>query len=336
MSHTAQCHQAGLIFTDDSDVTVEHLLDPVKFVLSAFGQQGDVVQVDFDQAAIASQSVLVELQIFDAPEADPDTLRVLSSGPRTHLSDASRQALENPTFWIHVSVCDTSYDDNRHPEASKALLAELVHRLIAETGAPFVQWLDRETVLTSARFQSAFTPISMRDTDVSPLQHPMHPSRAGGGRASSMASTPVRPTLAAAVFPEIQSETGHLDERFDALREELKARRQNTWVGTDPAGVTSRSMASEDELREVFRADLELDEEDDPKRLEHKVAIYTINAAVALVNPPVAGALLAYNVIKGEDFRISTHAMTLSAVFAVVGTGATQAMADTLAWLPLL
>lgn len=334
MSHSAQCHQAGLIFTDDSDVTVEQLLDPVKAVLKAFGQQGDVVQVDFDQAAVASQSVLVELQIFDAPEADPDTLRVLSSGPRTHLSEASRQALESPTFWIHVSVCDTAYDDGRHPEASKAMLAEVVHRLIAETGAPFVQWLDRETVLTSARFQSAFTPISTRETDLSPMDHPMHPDRAGG-MASSMASTPVRPSVAAAVFPEIQSETGHLDARFDALREELKARRQNTWVGTDPAGVTGRSMATEDELREVFRADLELEDED-PKRLEHKVATYTVNATVALINPPVAGALLAYNMIKGEDFRISTHAMTLSTVFAIVGTGASQAVADTLAWLPLL
>ncbi|MBR9765111.1 MAG: hypothetical protein GYB53_16700 [Rhodobacteraceae bacterium] len=335
MSHSAQCHQAGLIFTDDSDVTVEQLLEPVKSVLRAFGQQGETMQVDFDQAAIASQSVLVELQIFDAPEADPDTLRVLSSGPRTHLSDASREALENPTFWVHVSICETAYDDRRHPEASKAMLAEIVHRLIAETCAPFVQWLDRETVLTSARFQSAFNPISLRDTDITALHHPMHPARVAHPETATMASQPVRSAVAAEIFPEIQSETSHLDARFDALRAELKARRQNTWVGTDPAGVTGRSMNADEELRDVFRAEMELDEEADPKRLEHRVATYTVNATVALINPPVAGALLAYNMIRGEDFRISTHALTLSTVFAIVGTGATQVMAETLALLPI-
>lgn len=334
MSHNAQCHQAGLIFTDDSDVAVDQLIEPVKAVLRAFGQQGEVAQVDFDQAAIASSSTLVELQIFDAPEADPDTLRVLSSGPRTHLSDASRQALENPTFWIHVAVSDTAWDETRHPEASKAMLAEIVHRLIAETGAPYVQWLERETVLTSARFQSAFTPISLRDSEVSPMDHPMHPARAGG-MPSGMASSPLRPRMASAVFPEIQSETGHLDARFDALRAELKARRQNTWVGTDPAGVTGRPAVTEDDLRDIFRADLEGEEAEAPKKLEHKVATYTVNATVALLNPPVAGVLLAYNLIKGEDFRISTHALTLSAVFAAVGTGASQVVADTLSFLPL-
>lgn len=335
MSHSAQSHQAGLIFTDDSDVTVEQLLEPVNSVLRAFGQQGETMQVDFDQAAIASQTMLVELQIFDAPEADPDTLRVLSSGPRTHLSASSRQALENPTFWVHVSVSETAYDDRRHPETAKAMLAEIVHRLIAETCAPFVQWLDRETVLTSARFQSAFTPISMRNTDATALHHPMHPARVQHPETATMASQPVRATVASEIFPEIQSETSHLDARFDALRAELKARRQNTWVGTDPAGVTGRALSSDDELRDVFRADIELDEEDDPKKLEHRVATYTVNATVALINPPVAGALLAYNMIKGEDFRISTHALTLSAVFAAVGTGATQVMAETLALLPI-
>lgn len=335
MSHSAQCHQAGLIFTDDSDVTVEQLLDPVKAVLEAFGQSGEVMQVDFDQAAIASNSVLVELQIFDTPEADPDTLRVLTPGLRSDLPDTSRQALARPTFWVHVSVSDTTYDEGRHPEASKAMLAEVLHRLIAETGAPFVQWLDRDTVLTSARFQSAFTPISLRGTEINALKHPMHPDRDTSG-AGRVGSEGIGGSVAAEVFPEIHAETSHLDARFDALRAELKARRQNTWVGMDPAGVSGRPASPEDALRDVFRSDPEADGEDaDPKWLEHKVATYTVNATVALINPPVAGALLAYNLIRGEDFRISTHALTLSTVFAIVGTGASQALAETLKLLSI-
>ncbi|WP_163849654.1 hypothetical protein [Pseudooceanicola aestuarii] len=308
-----QVYQAGLIFTDESDVAIAQLTYPILAVMQAFGQEAQAEpELDFDRIRIQGATLDVEAQIFDSPEADPDTHCVVRQDKNTHLDAVSRQALENPTFWLHVTIKEHGRAEGQHPEASKAMLAELLHHCIAATGAPFVQWLNGDTVLTSRRFQSAFSPILMPADEAFVDEIDMDTEDLDTQAAGD------------AIFPEIEENA--LDARFAALRDEARqsARQANTWVGTDPARVATRSMREEmASLAEVFRTTPEEEEEERP--IEARLATWTVNATVAVINPPVAATLAAYNLVKGEDFRISTHALTLTAVFA--GLGGTTANA---------
>lgn len=96
----------------------------------------------------------------------------------------------------------------------------------------------------------------------------------------------------AARFPDIE-ETG---DRLEA-----------EWLRLDPPEPDARR----------FWQDIVEDRPQLP--VEARLATWAVNGTVAVFSPPVAASLAVYNVLRGEDFRLNAHALTLTGVFLTLG-----------------
>jgi len=317
--------QAGLIFTDDSDVSVDQLTGPMQQAFATFGEAICAEpEIEFDRVMMFGASYVVETTIFDAPEADPDTHRMIVD-EMPNLDPTVRTALENPTFWIHVSIRPRADATGGRPAAAQAMLAEMVHHFAELTGAPFVQWLDRETIIPAARFQASFTPIRYRQPQAAAPERRAVPRR-------------VRPQTShrGYDFPEPAATADAMDDRFAAMQD-AAALAMNDWIvyrdeavqKQEAAEAAARPKGDLVTLADVFRTDpvvFEGEPGTERQPIEARLATWTVNATVAVIAPPVGAALLTYNAIRGEDFRLSAHALTLCGAF--IGLGATEALSN--------
>lgn len=119
---------------------------------------------------------------------------------------------------------------------------------------------------------------------------------------------------------------------------------QETWKPRDDLPDLEPPQPSESELRQsrrqIFSSDLislthgsAMDDVFEPnEREEHKdfvarATVYVMNAIVALVSLPVGLALLAFNILGGENLRTTAH------VVALTGLGTVLAQTDRGIWL---
>lgn len=338
MTSTARPQEfhAGLIFTDETDVVIETLLAPLRTAFDTFGEAARAEpDTSFDRIELMGRSYGIEVQIFDAPDADPDALRMLPE--TTHGDSAIDQAIAAPTLWVHVSVRMLNEATALERGTAQAMLAEIVHHYVELTGAPLVQWLDRETVLRADRFLAAFKPIRYRKAEVQALadiqtaETDIRPRRI---RPLSTELATRRRAAAASPFAVANADT--LDQRYGEIQS-AAAKAANAWIGYEdapaPAPKAGDGMADLRALAEVFRSEPTVFDKSDEQAMpiEARLATWTVNASVAIFSPPVGAALLVYNLLKGENFRVSVH--TLALVGASMALGVHQAMAQGLSAL---
>mgnify|MGYP006282601219 CR=1 FL=1 len=63
----------------------------------------------------------------------------------------------------------------------------------------------------------------------------------------------------------------------------------------------------------------EAPDRDEAMPIEARLATWTVNASVAILAPPVGASLAVYNLMRGEDFRLSAHALALTGTFLALG-----------------
>ncbi len=305
MTQNERTHYAGLIFSDDSDLTAKTLLSSARHAMTHFGARDlDVGELTYDSLVLESPDATLEIQFVDAPEVD------VFANP----ADAPTE-----TFVVEITLHDNGTLPGAHARTGEALLATILQSYIELTGAPMIQWQSRETVLSARRFQTAMTPIR-RETDAP--------------KAETKAEADVKIAAPVAKPRRVQPTTTHRARCGTVLEGGMSAMAQRPAIR--PA-VTARPPKIES-LEDVFRVDVDLPEgmevalEDREDRLERRVATWTLNASVAVFAPPVGAAMLTYNMIKGENFRLTAQALTLTGAF--MGLGLTKAMAATVAVLP--
>ncbi|MCA0919683.1 hypothetical protein [Pseudooceanicola nanhaiensis] len=348
-------HQAGLIFTDETSVLVSDLAEPVQTTLEAFGQDA-VAPVEFDETGLRlrGRSLDVELRVYDAPQTDAEAQKLMPAAEVRTLDKDTRDAVAHPSCWIQVTIAAHTSDDMMHPETPKAVLAEVLHMIVAETGAQYVQWLDRDVVLSAKRFQSAFTPIcyQRQAASLEAAQASLHAGAAAMASAPAMGAAiamddgravprRVRPAArnrARDVFPAINSTEKALDTRLSAMREKTDPE-MSRLLNTSNWGLHQRQLETQDPsletLAAVFREDMEPEDGIEAERgpLDARLAAWAMNGAVAVFSPPMAAALFTYNVLRKEDFRLNAQAMGLTGLFAALGVSS-SAVAETISLLP--
>ncbi|MWB77875.1 hypothetical protein GLS40_07555 [Pseudooceanicola sp. 216_PA32_1] len=333
MTTAAQDFQAGLIFTDETDVTIELLTGPIQVALDTFGETVRAeADVSFDRVVMIGRSFAVEAQIFDAPDADPDMLKMLTECSRDNplVDDATRQAVSAPTSWVHVTVRALSDSDDMPRGTAQAMLAEIIHHYVEVTGAPFVQWLNRDTILRADRFINAFQPIRMRKAECNRLAALQAEGTVATPRRVRPATAPARRTTPFVASPFAGPvKAGETDATTIAA---------GAWVryedtAAETPDVEDKATSDLRSLAAVFRTEPVIFDDENGKRtpIEARLATWTVNASVAVFSPPVGAALLVYNLLRGENFRVSMHTLTL--VTASIGLGVHQTMASTLAAL---
>lgn len=179
-------------------------------------------------------------------------------------------------------------------ETNELLLAVILFRLVQHLDATRISWLDFPGMLTRDQFLGAF---------------------------SGAAPQPVRPNRPHRGFQPV-------DDELDSI-----SRRCDTIMGRPAHGGISGlvEMTEEERLALAFREDPHPDEvvpgEEAQESSQLRLASWAMTGMVASVSAPVALSLAAVNLVRGENFRLNTQVLSLSAFVAFMhSSGAASAM----------
>lgn len=308
-------YNAALVFADEAEISVEQFIAPLRMAFHSYDMPRVMVQnTGFEAVSLVGDAVAVHLRIEDAPEGGPDGATLAEDLPAT------------PTFRLRITLSRHANLPYANPRAAEVMLAEVLSTFIEMTGAPYVIWLDAEAHIPSREFQKAVSPIAFGRDDSADQAEP-----AGEDAPADLpvcAATPrrIRPTT-----KHRAARCGGLTdaEAFDRAAEAAKASGR---LMTLPAPEVSDLET----LEEVFRCDVDLPEEwvaeQNDRRPERRIATWTVTASVAVFSPPVAAAMTTYNLMRGENFRLTAQVLTLTGAF--MGLGLTRAVAETIQALP--
>lgn len=186
-------------------------------------------------------------------------------------------------------------------EDAQLVLLVMLYRMIEAYPARGVEWLSPDVELPLARFVSAFGCVSPRR-----VRGRQEIIEANDPRYSPVnAQTVVQPDQGVRMLASPDA------DKDSALAEVFRGDQKST-INEDAAGPDCAEKA-----------------ENDIRRL----TAWGMTGMVTLVSGPVGLSLAAVNLIKGEDFRLNTHVLALTAFLGV--TTSTGAMAQVVSYLPL-
>lgn len=183
--------------------------------------------------------------------------------------------------------------DNR--ETSELLLAVALHQLVQATDADEITWQDCPAALSREQFLSAFAGAALPEQD----------KRRRNSR-----------------FEPVDDSLGGISQRCDAV--------MGRPAHQGASGLVE--MTEEERLALAFREDPHPDEiisgEEGQPSDQLRLASWAMTGLVASVSAPVAVSLAAVNLMRGEDFRLNTQVLSMSAFVAFMhSSGAASAMA---------
>jgi hypothetical protein len=277
------CH-AVLVFSTTREVDVAALKRDVETALCATGEWVGGCDVD-DATAVSGRTVGARFDVF-APVAAGGTVPKTEYEEGLEVFANAYPDLGAPEALISVQVYA---QDAESADAAllSAVLGQIVTHFLDRTEADFVRLPECAGLMTGARFQAEW-------------------QLAKGGRAGVGPDGPAQDACRQAprkhctdagigIFPEIDTLEARLDEEWRSERHPRYTR--TTGCDEREAGM--------------------------PIPIEARLATWTINASVALLAPPVGASLAVYNLCKGEDFRLSSHALALTGTFlALAASGA--------------
>jgi hypothetical protein len=215
------------------------------------------------------------LEAFNLPAAEEKekspTRATLHAGPISVTLSLPADGEEGTR--VEIRVAQLRESETLHPEATTAILAEILSLLAERTGGDLVEWADAGVTIDAARFVASFTPLRRRGgaTRISP-------------RRISRGDTSGTPIM-------------------------LPVRRAPSMDNAETC----------DAFRDIF-AHEELDQQESASGLT-SVSAWAATASVGVMNPVIGIPLAAYNLTRGADIRVSTHAFALTATLSgVIGS----------------
>jgi len=283
--------------------------------MDSFNQRCDAVLV-YAKRRLFDADVLVRLvekalnqksyEMLTSEEVNPGELLIRAdSFVITVKTDVDRSDLMG-----RMMIAISKFAEDTHADAPLVLLADICRKAILTTEASQIVWLRKDVVFSAQQFLSAFAPVKPRRVDVARKATTSRPSprRVASGRAHQDSGKRL---------PHIDSMEEVLDCKF---RE--KTGEEVTW---------SDHLSAEEEaaLAEAIRID-ETGRHDQVEEVElsrpTRITTWLMTAMIGFFSWPVASFFIVYNLFKGEDFRLSAHALSLAGAFTLLhSSGATAA-----------
>jgi hypothetical protein len=176
---------------------------------------------------------------------------------------------------------------------AQLLLVVVMSRLLDTVQALRVRWLEPNTVMSVRQFLGAFA-------DVSP---------------SKMSTDSARETDKVAHFGNIEDTEAHLNRQYDAIRKRGREGINQGMIKVDHQKALL-STFRQDPLwaQAVATVEAEREKESTTQRL----TVWAMTGLLVFISAPVAAAMAAVNLIRGEDFRLNTHVLSYAALISVV------------------
>ncbi|WP_319823852.1 hypothetical protein [Thalassovita sp.] len=322
---------SGLVFLASRHCDTLELSASLQRVLEANGHRISGVQVLSDShVQVASDLLTLELSI-------PSQVQAASADKVTADADATSSILQKASLVIQVSLTQPP-EDGMVPakRATQATLASLTCQMAVWLEPDYIQWLDEDTLLDTKDFVKAVArvmPRRVKRKEHAPVARPIMPAAtatpvsnlalATAGGAPAVPVRPVHPTTitserpqplrGAARFPDVDLTSRTLEGEYD---------RRN------------RQAIEQSELHELSDLRTNFYEDDDaeleaqgiasPRNGIARMATWFVAITVGIYSLPIAAFLMVYNLFRGEDFRLSAQALSLTGLFtALQANGAT-------------
>lgn len=225
---------------------------------------------------------------------------------KLNLAPVGNSDAKKPLQRLELALCsiDPAQSDQTH---SELLLVVMMYRMVDAYTAEHVEWLDPETVLSTEEFLGAFSSVSPRRVR---------------GRQQILDERSSR-------FASVDDTAPNLAMQYDVISG------QKPFAGFE--GPVS--LSEEQALSLAFRIDAHPDEVDSQELADmpdsdvRRLATWGMTGMLVFVSAPVAISMAAVNLVRGEDFRLNTHVLSLSGLLVVLETSG--ALAHAVSILPI-
>lgn len=300
----ASIYHGGLVFFGQPENILDQCAD---IVATTFEDYGHPLQYQSQQTG---KSACVHAGSYVADVSLAPHLTIGESGRRRarHGSGAVKAICGAPIecgYRLTISIAaDVPEHDDR--EISELILVMMLYRLVDKFKCLQVEWLDPDTVITARQFLGTFTQVAPRKV------------------------RSVRQILTRAEdrFTPVDQMASNLDEHFDEI------------LGDTPEAPARapKSVTEEQALAQVFRSEEEPDplinmdrpdeaSDDKLSRDLQRLTSWGMTGMVAFLSAPVAASMAAVNLLKGEDFRLNTHVLSLTGLLVMLQSSGALASA---------
>lgn len=207
-----------------------------------------------------------------------------------------------------MMIAISNISEDVHADAPLVLLADICRKALLATEASQIVWLRKDVVFSAQQFLSAFAPVKPRRVERTrnASAHRPAPRRVANGRAHQENGQRL---------PHIDSMEEQIDQKFREFQT-VDQRWQESLTEEEEAALAEAIYVDEEGRHE------EVEELSRPTR----ITTWVMTAMLGLFSWPVASFFIVYNFFRGEDFRLSAHALGLAGAFTLLTShGATAA-----------
>lgn len=289
-------YHGGLVFFGYKDGDLGRFTRIVAETLEDYGHPVERRGVlDRQQASITASHYHITLTMTGVMPASEHMCRARRLD-RLGKLDPGRQPVSDVPARMVIDICaaDPVRDD---ADISQLLLVVMLYRLVDHCEARAVEWLEPETVLDLAQFIAAFTELSPH---ILPFAYP-------GVQVAT--ASPLEPAPLARQKPRLITRRPRRESTAQAGLVE-------TFRGA-PEPVAARVSNRKDDAQSNIR----------------RLAIWGMTGMLAFLSAPVAAAMATVNLIRGEDFRMTTQVLSLTGLLVVLQSSG--AIASVMSRLPM-
>ncbi|MGR1580492.1 hypothetical protein ACSSNL_03400 [Thalassobius sp. S69A] len=330
-------YTSGLVFLASRNCDTLELSASLQRVLEANGHRICGVQVQSEtQVQVISDILTLELTV-PAGEGKP-----AGKTFDTDL-DTPQDIIQSAGLVIEIALTQPP-EKGAAPtkRATQATLASLTCQMAVWLEPDYIRWLNEDTLLDTADFVKAVARVMPRrvtrkdhKSAPRPVAHPMPPMpmpQAQMALASGPAAAPVRPippegahtarpapAPKAARFPDVDLTSRRLEQEYDT-------RNRDTLGQADLHELSDLRSNFHDEDAALEAAGIA-----SARNTVARMATWFVAITVGIFSLPLAAFLMVCNLFRGEDFRLSAQALSLTGLFtALNANGATAEVAQIL------
>ena len=282
-------YHGGLVFLSDAKNTLLECSEIAQETLEDYGHAvAHVIPEVGSKTLLHTASYSVQLALSRPANISPCSQHGVRS-----------QANENRGLRLEITL-EPSFQAYSEAETSELLMAVMLFRCLQVFPAMEVEWMDTDTKLTQSQFTSAFSGFATE-----PVAKPVRPRRPNSN-----------------LFASIDDTAADLDAQMDAVLGRRRNRGRSGLVALSDQEILALSYRTDPHPDELTAKDL-----DGQPSSQLRLATWAMTGVLATVSAPVAASLAAVNLLRGEDFRLNTQVLSLSAFVAFMqGSGAASAM----------
>ena len=278
MTHTGRYH-GGLVFLGKNEIELDSFCRIAAATLQDYGHcvERQSVQADVNGRITASRfSVHIALSKSRVEDSFQRGSRY-----RNMFDDTAFEDAQNIRLSLSLQPADPV---NAPVDECELLLVVMLFRMVEAHRPDTVEWLDPDMQIETQAFLRAFENVS--------------PRRVRGRQE---------------ILPRSGERFGPIDEMESKIHG-----RAETLTGSDPRRIEEGpvTLSDEEKLAWALRTEPHPDEYDfdsDVPSDVQRLATWAVTGVLATVSAPVALSVAAVNLARGEDFRLNTQALSLTA-----------------------